>query len=100
MADKASRRVTDENDGCSAATPRRPRPWVDTVGNTTSGQSDRMSAIEAVTAGIGGDDALNADLLGTTDMLVTATGNFNVCTSAMLRALKSGAVVCLSLIHI
>ena len=64
MADKASRRVTDENDGCSADTPRRPRPWVDTVGNTTSGQSDRMSAIEAVTAGIGGDDALNADLLG------------------------------------
>ena len=27
-------------------------------------------------------------------MLVTATGNYNVCTAAMLRALKSGAVVC------
>ena len=25
---------------------------------------------------------------------MTATGNFNVCTAAMLRALKSGAVVC------
>jgi adenosylhomocysteinase len=32
--------------------------------------------------------------LGTTDMLVTATGNFNVCTAAMLRSLKSAAVVC------
>ena len=42
----------------------------------------------------GSDSCINTDLLGTTDMLVTATGNFNVCTSAMLRALKSGAVVC------
>ena len=41
-----------------------------------------------------GSDSINTDLLGATDMLVTATGNFNVCTSAMLRALKSGAVVC------
>ena len=42
----------------------------------------------------GSDSCINTDLLGTTDMLVTATGNFNVCTSAMLRAMKSGAVVC------
>ena len=42
----------------------------------------------------GSDSCINQDLLGTTDLLVTATGNFNVCTSAMLRALKSGAVVC------
>ena len=42
----------------------------------------------------GSDTCINQDLLGTTDLLVTATGNFNVCTSAMLRALKSGAVVC------
>src|SRR5210317_2506097 len=42
----------------------------------------------------GTDSCINTDLLGTTDMLVTATGNFNVCNAAMLSALKSGAVVC------
>ncbi len=41
-----------------------------------------------------GDDSVNADLLATTDLLVTTTGNVNVCNAAMLRALKSGAVVC------
>ena len=29
----------------------------------------------------GSDSCINTDLLGTTDMLVTATGNFNVCTA-------------------
>ena len=33
-------------------------------------------------------------LLGTTDLIVTTTGNINVCDSAMLQALKSRAVVC------
>jgi adenosylhomocysteinase len=42
----------------------------------------------------GSDSCINTDLLGTTDMLVTATGNFNVCTAAMLRSLKPAAVVC------
>jgi len=42
----------------------------------------------------GSDSCIDTGLLATTDLLVTATGNFNVCTSAMLRALKSGAVVC------
>ena len=42
----------------------------------------------------GTENCINTDLLSTTDLLVTATGNFNVCTAAMLRALKSGAVVC------
>ena len=37
---------------------------------------------------------INKDLLGTTDLLVTTTGNFNVCDSAMLQTLKNGAVVC------
>jgi len=37
---------------------------------------------------------INTDLLGTTDLLVTSTGNFNVCNAAMLNALKCGAVVC------
>jgi len=42
----------------------------------------------------GTDDCINTDLLGTTDLLVTSTGNFNVCNAAMLSALKCGAVVC------
>ncbi|MEQ8692436.1 MAG: adenosylhomocysteinase [Pseudomonadales bacterium] len=33
-------------------------------------------------------------LLNDTDILVTCTGNANVCDSAMLRSLKRGAVVC------
>ena len=33
-------------------------------------------------------------LLGTTDLLVTTTGNYNVCDANMLKALKNGAVVC------
>ncbi len=36
----------------------------------------------------------NSDLLQHTDFVVTATGNLNVCDSAMLQSLKSGAVVC------
>ena len=38
--------------------------------------------------------SVNAELLGNTDLLVTTTGNFNVCNSDMLKALKPGAVVC------
>ena len=37
---------------------------------------------------------INRELLGNTDLLVTTTGNFNVCNASMLKALKSGAVVC------
>ena len=33
-------------------------------------------------------------MLSTTDLVVTASGNINVCDSAMLEALKSGSVVC------
>lgn len=33
-------------------------------------------------------------LLGTTDLIVTTTGNVNVCDAAMLQTLKSRAVVC------
>ena len=36
----------------------------------------------------------NQQLLGHTDLVVTTTGNLNVCDSAMLQALKCGAVVC------
>ncbi len=37
---------------------------------------------------------LNAALLRKTDLVVTATGNYNVCDAAMLQTLKKGAVVC------
>ena len=37
---------------------------------------------------------LNAALLRKTDMVVTATGNYNVCDAAILQTLKKGAVVC------
>lgn len=37
---------------------------------------------------------LNKDLLGNTDLIVTTTGNYNVCDRYMLSALKKGAVVC------
>jgi adenosylhomocysteinase len=42
----------------------------------------------------GTDNCINTDLLATTDLLVTSTGNFNVCNAAMLKALKCSAVVC------
>jgi adenosylhomocysteinase len=37
---------------------------------------------------------INKALLENTDLLVTTTGNLNVCDSAMLKSIKSGAVVC------
>lgn len=39
-------------------------------------------------------DGINKTLLGNTDLIVTTTGNVNVCDKNMLQALKSGAVVC------
>ena len=36
----------------------------------------------------------NKALLQNTDLVVTTTGNFNVCDSAILQSLKNGAVVC------
>jgi adenosylhomocysteinase len=38
--------------------------------------------------------SINSELLGTTDLLVTTTGNVNVCDANMLAALKNGCVVC------
>ena len=40
------------------------------------------------------EDDINKDLLQDTDILVTTTGNVNVCDSAILNSLKNGAVVC------
>ena len=42
----------------------------------------------------GKPENVNVELLGKTDLVVTTTGNLNVCDSAMLQALKCGAVVC------
>jgi adenosylhomocysteinase len=42
----------------------------------------------------GTEASINTELLGTTDLLVTTTGNFNVCDANMLKAIKKGAVVC------
>ena len=42
----------------------------------------------------GSKDDINIELLSTTDLTVTASGNINVCDSAMLETLKAGSVVC------
>lgn len=40
------------------------------------------------------DDSINTALLADIDLIVTTTGNTNVCDRHMLRALKPGAIVC------
>lgn len=42
----------------------------------------------------GTEASINRDLLSTTDLLVTTTGNYKVCDSNMLKALKANSVVC------
>ncbi len=42
----------------------------------------------------GTEASIDKDLLGKTDLIVTTTGNVNVCDANMLKALKNGAVVC------
>ena len=58
-----------------------------------------MDGYEVVSPYINGDnkgtiESVDGDLLGKTDLLVTTTGNVNVCDKHMLQKLKSGAVVC------
>ena len=58
-----------------------------------------MDGYEVVSPYINGENdgtanCLNTDLLATIDLLVTSTGNVDVCNAPMLAALKSGAVVC------
>ncbi|WP_430460499.1 adenosylhomocysteinase [Thalassolituus sp. LLYu03] len=58
-----------------------------------------MDGYEVVSPYIGGintgtAEGINTQLLANTDLLVTTTGNINVCDKFMLAALKSGAVVC------
>jgi adenosylhomocysteinase len=42
----------------------------------------------------GTEACIDAQLLGKIDLIVTTTGNYNVCDSNMLKALKKRAVVC------
>lgn len=42
----------------------------------------------------GTEACINRDLLSNTDLLVTTTGNYKVCDSNMLKALKANSVVC------
>ena len=58
-----------------------------------------MDGFELVSPYVDGNNTgeivnINWHLLGETDLLVTCTGNANVCDSAMLRTLKPGAIVC------
>ena len=57
---------------------------------------DGFEVVSAYEGGIntGKIESIDIPLLGSTDLLVTCTGNANVCDSAMLRTLKSGAIVC------
>ena len=41
----------------------------------------------------GSEQCINRDLLANIDLVVTTTGNYNVCNANMLKALKCGAVV-------
>ena len=54
-----------------------------------------MDGFEVVSTYEDGDptNGVNAELLASTDLVVTCTGNFNVCDAAVLSALKSGCVV-------
>lgn len=58
-----------------------------------------MDGFEVVSPYINGindgtEASINKELLGSTDLLVTTTGNVHVCDREMLKALKSGCVVC------
>jgi len=58
-----------------------------------------MDGFEVVSAYIGGNNTgkledVDRALLGKVDLIVTSTGNIDVCDKNMLQALKPGAVVC------
>lgn len=57
---------------------------------------DGFEVVSPYNGGIntGKPEDINTDLMQNTDILVTTTGNINVCDSAMLQSLKPGAVVC------
>ena len=58
-----------------------------------------MDGYEVVSPYVDGNNTgrvedIDRRLLGQTDLLVTCTGNSNVCDSAMLQSIKNGAIVC------
>lgn len=55
-----------------------------------------MDGYELVSPFVNGEQqqGVNSSLLADTDLICTTTGNYHVCTSEMLKALKKGAVVC------
>lgn len=57
---------------------------------------DGYEVVSAYTGGVntGKIASIDLPLLQNTDVLVTCTGNSNVCDSAMLSTIKSGAIVC------
>ena len=57
---------------------------------------DGYEVVSAYKDGIntGKVQSIDKEILGTTDVLVTCTGNADVCDSAMLSTIKSGAIVC------
>ncbi len=57
---------------------------------------DGFEVVSAFKDGVndGTEASVNRDLLQNTDLLVTTTGNYNVCDSNVLKAMKRGAVVC------
>ncbi|MCQ6262638.1 adenosylhomocysteinase [Alcanivorax sp. MM125-6] len=57
---------------------------------------DGFEVVSAYKDGVndGSEASIDQALLGNTDLLVTTTGNLNVCDAHMLKALKKGAVVC------
>jgi len=57
---------------------------------------DGYEVVSAFKNGVndGSEACINRDLLSTLDLVVTATGNYKVCDSNMLKALKKGSVVC------
>jgi len=57
---------------------------------------DGFEVVSPYNDGINTGDAKDANtvLLQNTDLVVTSTGNYNVCDSAVLQSLKNGAVVC------
>ena len=57
---------------------------------------DGFEVVSAYKGGIntGKIESIDTAILNTTDLLVTCTGNANVCDSAMLSTIKSGAIVC------
>jgi len=56
---------------------------------------DGFEVVSAYKNGIntGKVEDINTDVLSTTDLVVTTTGNINVCDSAMLQTIKNGAVI-------